>query len=193
MLSDGIIDPANFLFKEKRRMMLLRRIHSTTPYLLALLLLTSGFTALNLGARALTGRSRLVNPFAVYITVFPGQPRSAVPGRGFTCPMSAYSSSSSFAEEICVAWPKDGVFSQVTVASTHDRVQQITFILQPERLQVGDLVLLWGRPDMELSSHAIYLHWPQHRIFAVTGDYEGRFSFTLPIHQVILGRPVTEP
>jgi hypothetical protein len=68
------------------------------------------------------------NPFADYVDVFPGQPRSSLEAHGFSCPASFFGNTNVAIGEACVLWPSIGNFRQVSVYIQHDVIKQIDFV-----------------------------------------------------------------
>ena len=77
-----------------------------------------------------TSVSAASNPFADYIDVFPGQPRSALEELGFSCPASYLANLPDAAGETCVLWSATGLFSQVRVYVVQDVIQNIDFVMR---------------------------------------------------------------
>jgi hypothetical protein len=77
-----------------------------------------------------TSISAASNPFADYISVFPGQPRSALEDLGFSCPASYFANVPDAIGETCVFWSATELFSQVRVYVSHDVIQQIDFVVR---------------------------------------------------------------
>jgi hypothetical protein len=154
------------------------------PYLRVVFVVVTGFAVVNLGVGLLAGHSIAPSPdpFAAYADVFPGQPRSAVVGRGFTCPTTAYGGYHQPGEETCVLWPRTGTFFQVTARVSQDVIRHITFTARDHALRLGDLVALWGRPESR--GHDIQFVWPGRCIVALTYAFDGQFSLLPPVRNV---------
>jgi hypothetical protein len=60
-------------------------------------------------------------------------------------------------QQSCSFRPDDGVFSTIYITIAQGVPLHLTFELETGAMQVGDLVLLWGKPDM-ISSYYICWH-----------------------------------
>ena len=156
-------------------------------YLLAMLLLLLACTGVTLSVWGLGHSPQLPpNPFISFADVFPGQPRSAVVSRGFSCLTSAYSGYSESPNEICSLWPKDGLFSQVSVGINQDIVQNILFTLHENTLRIGDLMLLWGQQDFHMYNGAGYFFWGNTHNTTSAVNHTRRFSHFLSVRKVYI-------
>jgi hypothetical protein len=156
------------------------------PYLLVVFSLLVGFAVVSLGVWAL-GQSAvpLPNPFAAFADVFPGQPRSAAQMRGFLCLTSAYGSEPN---EYCSVDLARGIVSQIDVYIAEDLIDEISFRLREDTLRVGDLMLIWGTPEIRENGHSVYFYWRSMGVTAMVTEYFGRFSHFLPVRRVIIGK-----
>jgi hypothetical protein len=156
------------------------------PYLLPMFVVVAIFTAVYAGARMLAGDTAApFNPFAPYADVFPGQPRSAVVDRGFSCPsVRDYDTYQDTSEETCIFRPESDPFFDVQVVLSSDSIHQIMFAIHDNRLRVGNLIALWGKPEVQVKSHLVYLFWRSRKINALAPRDTGRFSLFLPVWKV---------
>jgi hypothetical protein len=134
-------------------------------------------SAANFSTRAIEQSSApIVNPFAEYSDVFPGQPKSAATAHGFSCPAGTYGSP----QEYCFLHPATGIFSQVGVKVSGGIIRQIDFILRDYNLRLGNLILLWGMPQ-----HTAWnIAWPAIGVMAATHSSSERVSPMLVVRQV---------
>jgi hypothetical protein len=156
------------------------------PYLLVVFAVVAGFTAVNAGVRTLTGYTAAPsNPFAAFADVFPDQPSSAAASRGFLCPSpGADDTYQDTSEETCSFRPESGPFFQVRVNISGDMIRHIDFRMRENTLRVGDLIGLWGSPEVDEYSRSAYLHWRSRGIFALATHDTGSFSLFLPVWTV---------
>lgn len=152
------------------------------PYLLAVFIMFLGFSVVSAGVVTVVGnRIPPSNPFASYVDVFPGQLRSAVEARGFLCYKETYEYRPN---EHCSINQPIGAFSQVGVVVSEDVIGQISFRIRANTLRVGDLMILWGMPEVQEHSRSVYLYWRSNSIFAIASHDTGRFSLFLPVRRV---------
>jgi hypothetical protein len=156
-------------------------------YLLAMLLLLLGCAGVTLSVRALGQNAQPpLDPFASFDDVFPGQPRSAIVARRFSCLTNAYENYSEAPNELCLLRPKDGLFSQVSVGVKGDIIRNILFILRDNTLTIGDLMMLWGKQDFHMYNGTSYFYWGDTGNTATGVSHSRRFSLFLPLRSVYI-------
>jgi hypothetical protein len=128
------------------------------------------------------------NPFASFADVFPGQPRSAIEARGFSCALTPYPTYA----EACIYWPKTGDFSLVRIAfSSPDAVSSISFGARDNTLRLGDLVALWGRPEVHKYGRSTYFFWFDGRVTGMASADVERVSLFSPVASIRFENPPT--
>ncbi len=120
------------------------------------------------------------NPFSAYADIFQRQPRSALVARGFSCSHRAPDNY----DITCILKPPEGVFSQVSAGFSQDFIRYTTVMVRENMLRVGDLVALWGRPEVHEYGHVAMFVWPSSGVMASTYAYTGQFSLFLPLWSV---------
>jgi hypothetical protein len=122
------------------------------------------------------------DPFAPYADILPGQSREGVSARGFNC---QFVTGPHF-EEICTLTPEASVFAtiQPTIAVNTGRISRVVFWLREKTLTVGDLVILWGEPEIAIYSRTANFRWNNVHVVAIPETYDGDFSYWLPIAYV---------
>jgi hypothetical protein len=125
------------------------------------------------------------DPFAPYADILPEQPKEGLSQQGFTC---QFNIAPSF-EESCTLPPGTGIFSeiQVTIASQSGQVSRVVFRPREGALTVGDLVLLWGDPEIAIYSRTANFRWTNVHVVAIPETYDGDFSYWLPVIYVAFG------
>ena len=156
------------------------------PHVLILVFMVTGFTTIIYGARLLSGfRAVAVDPFVAYAAVFPGQTRSAVTAFGFSCPSNFLNPGGPQSLESCDLWPSAGKFDQVSVVVAQDIIRQITFNVRGNWLSLGDLYLLWGRPQRVTKPDVPeYYEWPDGWRLAWADDAHGRGALLQSVRRV---------
>jgi hypothetical protein len=119
------------------------------------------------------------NLFSAYAHFFPGQLKSAVVARGFSCPVSFFSPG--VTEESCILNLATGSFSQIQVTISHGVIFQTFFTLRGDWLKLGDLISLWGIPQIHEYEHSVSFLWPGHGVVASAAIQTGQFSPFLPV------------
>ncbi len=123
------------------------------------------------------------NPFAAFAAVFPGQPSSAVQGKGFACSANPYGG---YLDEYCFVYPATGIFRQVRVMISYGTIRQIAFTTHKDAVMLGDLVALWGRPEVYEYSQSVVLLWPGSGVRALQLSNTGQFSLFSPVGNVMI-------
>jgi hypothetical protein len=156
------------------------------PYALVVFVVVTAFAAVNAGVGALAGyMSTPFDPFAAFADVFPGQSRSAVAARGFSCPSAnAHDTYQDLSEETCTLSPESGPFSRVELVLSGDTISQIGFMMRDDMLKIGDLMRLWGKAEVQEYSRSVYLFWRSRGIVALAPWHTGQFSVFLPVRWV---------
>src|SRR5262245_27150906 len=99
-------------------------------YLVVVVFAVGGFTLMSLSVKAAIRFMPVpFDWFTAYADVFPGNPRSALHARGFSCPASAYGAYRA-SQETCFLQLKEGVFSAITVLVSEESVLQISFAMR---------------------------------------------------------------
>jgi hypothetical protein len=122
------------------------------------------------------------DPFAIYRDILPGRPRDAVLQYGFNC---QYDTIHSF-HDTCLLTPEKGIFSQIEASFVSDtgKISGLVFRPREGMLTVGDLVLLWGKPEVAIYSGTVKLRWRGIHVITIPQVYRGYFSYWLPIRYV---------
>jgi hypothetical protein len=132
-----------------------------------------------LGLTRISGGAVLLDPFAPYADILPGQSRDAVLERGFNC---QFNRAPRF-EESCALSLETGLFSafQATIAPDTSRVRRAVFTPRDDRLTLAQLVLLWGSPQVAVYGPTTNFRWRNIHVVAIPQAYTGHFSYGLPI------------
>lgn len=99
------------------------------------------------------------NPFLAYAEIFPGNPESALAGKGFTCLDKAKSYYYAYTEIQCVVSPADGDFVMIEVAVYSGIIHEISFLMRDSSLMLGDVVRLFNVSDFKSNAHGIVFSW----------------------------------
>jgi len=134
-----------------------------------------GSTVVSFGAVPFK-QAQIVNPFAAYADVFPGQPKSAAVERGFSCPAGIFRAP----EEYCFLRVARGEIYQVGVKISGGIIRQTDFTLRNQTLRLGDLILLWGMPQCNSGNYA----WPSRGVVAEMPFHDGHVSPTVAVRRV---------
>ena len=125
------------------------------------------------------------DPFAPYTDILPGQSRDSVSQRGFQCQFNQIVPS---LQETCSLSPQTAIFSEIQTSFATNpysgRVSQTIFKLPENRLTYGDLVLLWGKPQIAIYGQTANLRWRDPHITAVLQTTHRHFSYWTPITYV---------
>ncbi len=111
------------------------------------------------------------NPFAPYADILPGHPKEVALERGFTCFTNVFDDGESCSRRDEPASP---LFSAVHLSTLGDRIHTLGFTTSVNTLTLGDLVLLWGRPDIQLRGYVAQMQWPSPNVTALAVLSSGR-------------------
>jgi len=120
------------------------------------------------------------DPFVPYADVLPKQSRSAVLQRGFKCNQIIPS-----LDEVCSLPSETGIFSEIQVrfiSATHrDQVSQTVFKPREGAITIGDLEMLWGRPEIKVFGQTVNLRWRKRSIVAIPQSKRVPLSYWDPV------------
>ena len=164
-------------------------VHLKLPlYLRCTLILCTCTAVLVAGPVVLMRHNPLRNPFALYARLFPGQSAAAVTRWPFVCRFTPTESPSPADIETCVLNPPDGPFSEVYVIILGQLINQTGFEVRGKELSLGDLVMLWGQPEIHwmkmMHGHVVSLTW------ATTGAASSVLSDSIRIDSMLPMRSV---
>lgn len=154
---------------------------SPSPLLFITLLLVVSFSAsvvtVNTLAKRL-GNNRLPDPLAAFADVFPGQYLDAhmLETEGFSCYVDTQPSPADIIER-CSRVFQTGTFSQISVTIWDGIVKWLYLSLHEHSLNVGDLALLWGNPELRMNGAGMDVSWPDRRITGSGRSLNGRFTY----------------
>jgi hypothetical protein len=98
--------------------------------------------------------------------------------------MSYYYADEDNPDETCTLQPETGAFSYVRVVIYRHYIREIAFTVRTKALRVGDLMALYGKPEVEEYTYSFYLYWRSRGISAIVLRYGGRYSLFLPVWSV---------
>jgi hypothetical protein len=116
------------------------------------------------------------DPFSAYAGLLSGQPDP-----NMLCNAVSYHEEDSIiARQLCSSFPEAGLFSHVTVVMG-EGANFAYFTIRGRAVTIGDLVLLWGKADLEqLSERMTKLSWPDRETAALVHHSDGgRFDYFL--------------
>lgn len=88
-------------------------------------------------------RLAIHDPLERYTSIMPGQSIDAV--RNYDCLLQV-GTVKNIEMGFCQFPPGDGVFDRIAVIESNRVITQTSFVVQPDQLRLGDLVLCWGKP-----------------------------------------------
>lgn len=136
--------------------------------------ITVGAVILTLAVTILARREAPADPFSVYLDILPGKPRSAVIERGFAC-------------ETCAYRPTSGAFSRIVVVVANGSIVSATFTARENQVTVGDLVLLWGTPNIQSRGRFASLNWSSPgAVVSVILPQNRRLPWFLPVSSILV-------
>jgi hypothetical protein len=129
------------------------------------------------------------NPFAAFNDLFGDNARQAALARGFTCRDTRSGGLARTMSDYCAQRDIDEMFSGISMRMSGESAVEISFSLRENTLSLGDLVLLWGEPEIRQSCTVVAITWPAHRIHGFAAPpSNGQISYFLPIQSVSFTR-----
>ena len=154
--------------------------------LLALILVVAS-TLLVLGTYALGLFARQgAGSFLDFADIFPGQPRKSIEAHSGRLLVEG-------GNEYYSLQLADGPFSSITVRVLNGIIREAYFTPRENALQAGDLMVLWGRPDVQEVGPVLYLFWQHLSVYALVSESTGHFSPRLPISKIALSNNLRSP
>jgi hypothetical protein len=161
-----------------------RRPTTTTaafyPSLLVLTLVSLfvGIMAVTAFSKAFGQEQPPADPFALYTDLFPGQlvDIRALEARGFSCQMVSLPTLGDM-NHSCSAVGRTEAVSLIRLAIRDGIVSRLDFRCREGAFLIGDLVLRWGTPDVQISRDGVDLIWRTQHIIASGAAEAGWFSY----------------
>jgi hypothetical protein len=127
------------------------------------------------------------DPFLAFNDLFGDDARQAALSRGFTCRDSSFSGLPLTSH--CAQRDTDRIFSGIYMRMSGNVANEISFSLRENAPTLGDLVLLWGEPEIQQSCAVVVIFWPAHHIRGFAAPLPaGRISYFLPVQSVSFTR-----
>jgi hypothetical protein len=129
------------------------------------------------------------NPFSDYADILPGQARSALVLRRFSCAAGRVTNDRSSHlgfTQYCVLQLGNGLFDHIGVMVSDNAVNRVFFSARENALTVGDLVFLWGRPPMiARDREQMTLAWSRGEWTILANTKGTRLSYLMPLRRVV--------
>ena len=122
------------------------------------------------------------DPFLINAGNYIGQPMSAFEAYGFYCEDMNGNYDPRTLQ--CTLEAAFGSYSKIHVISKAGVIREIAFTMRTDAVQVGHLLLIWGRPEIRRYGRSVYLYWRTQRIMALIPRKPGLFSVSLPVWKV---------
>lgn len=177
------------LVRQYRRQSAISVISIQLPWYvwIALFVLTS-ITIIVIGVIMAAHRD-VSDPFSDFSDLFGDDARQAALVRGFTCRDTEARSHLQTQSGYCAQRNTDTIFSGISLGMSGDRAHEISFSLRDNTLTLGDLVLLWGTPEIRLYCEVVVASWPARHVMAIIAPLRtGRVSYFLPVISVSFTR-----
>ena len=96
------------------------------------------------------------NPFATFVDIFPGQPRSAVDTREFSCYGNPLTTA---VDENCTMELADGVVKEIQIGILFNVIDTTTFVIRDNGLRLGDFEVFLGTPEVHRFGSMVQFLW----------------------------------
>ncbi len=141
--------------------------------------ITVGAAILTLAVIVLARHEALANPFSLYLDMLPGRSPSAVVER------ECGSARQNLPGATCTISPTSGAFSRIVVTA-NGSIVSTTFNVRQQSVRVGELMVLWGKPTIQIRGGSATLSWSRPgAVASVTLPQNHRFNYFLPVGSVL--------
>jgi hypothetical protein len=131
---------------------------------------------------SVVARREFSNPFSSFRDLLGDNGRQIALERGFTCPYSTGVS------KFC-AYYTDGMFSRIYLLMSSNDANYISFTVRENILMLGDLEVLWGRPEIRWYCETVVASWPaDHALVILAVPQTGGVSRFTPILHIFFTR-----
>jgi hypothetical protein len=142
------------------------------------------FVSLFVGVAAMTFLIRVsipvqkLDPFAAYADIFPGHLGDirVLETKGYSC-RDVLPPARGDVNQTCLSNGKTEQVSTITVAISDGTVTRLDFRLRDGALTLGDLVLEWGAPEIQMSAIGVRLLWRAKHISALGNTNGSGFTY----------------
>jgi hypothetical protein len=126
--------------------------------------------------------------FAAYAHILPGQhvEVAALEAEGFSCKDDSRPTPADLAQ-LCSNGEGNRQVSAITIAVWDGIVERLDLNPRDRAFVVGDLVLLWGKPEIQQIGPWLSLRWRGRHISASAWSASGQFSNFQPVLQLSFG------
>jgi hypothetical protein len=114
--------------------------------------------------RIMAGRREMPDPFLAVSDLFNGDARQVALARGFTCQNPDYSATLT---DFCTQLNPDQRYSGIYLRISGSMAKEVDLWLRKNRLRLGDLVLLWGKPETRPYCQTLVISWSTPRFMAM--------------------------
>jgi len=127
----------------------------------------------------LAARREISDPFSIVSDLYGDDARQAAAALGLTCrDIALYSNP----HGSCAQNITNDVFSGIYLRLSGDAAGEISFWLRQNTLTLGDLVLLWGKPEVRLYCETVVAFWPgRDAVGFAPPSRSARISYEMPV------------
>lgn len=118
------------------------------------------------------------DPFAGFAQFFPGQTLDTrvLVKQGFSCVVETLPTPADISEG-CTQALSSGMFSDISLTIWDGVVQWLDLKVRDNDLNVGDLSLQWGSPQIRVEGDWVNLSWPKQHVMGMGWSPNGRFTY----------------
>lgn len=122
------------------------------------------------------------NPFEAFVEVLPGVSTDPTFSKEFTC----YPITNTFIE-LCTLAPATGPVEHVQLIRKYGTIYYTFFHLRENVLNLGELALLWGKPDVAPPQDETGLTWSRYDARVNLASGTGDVNYFLPVQSISFG------
>jgi hypothetical protein len=120
----------------------------------------------------------LPDPFIAFANVMPGQSMDTLKleAQGFSCHDNTLPSPADISQDCMRAVPT-GSFSHINLTIWDGVIQWLDLKVREHDLNVGDLSLRWGSPEVRIEGNWVHLSWPNRHVTGLGWSHNGQFTY----------------
>ena len=125
-----------------------------------------------------TGNSVLPDTFGTFTAFFPGQALDTrvLVKQGFSCTFVTLPTPADVSET-CRQSLHDGMFSEINLTIWDGVIKWLNLKVREGNLDVGNLSLQWGSPEIRIDGNWVTLSWPSHHVTGLGWTTNRHFTY----------------
>jgi hypothetical protein len=110
----------------------------------------------------LAGHHQMSDPFFVVSDLFGGDYKQVTLAQGFICRDASLSDYLESISDDCLQHNTDQIYSDIYLQASGNIIKEVSLFLRANTFSLGDLVLLWGKPETSSYCEMQVFSWSTH-------------------------------